>query len=367
MKKAIRIILLSLLGIAVVGMFVFLWQKSRPKTVVYEIVTPTTRTIAKMSVATGKIEPRTEVEIKPQISGIISKIYKEAGQKVAVGEIIALVKVIPEMSQLNTAESRINVAKIDLERVKEQYDRDKELYDKKVFAREEYETSRANYLKAKEELQNAQDNYEIIRDGIAKRSGSYSNTQIRSTITGTILDIPVKVGNSVIQSNNFNDGTTIATIADLGDMIFDGTIDETEVGRIRVGMPILLKVGALQGYTFDATLEYISPKGTEENGAVMFEMKAAARIPDTVLVRSGYSANAEIILDKRDSVLSIPESAVAFENDSSFVYVLSHTDGEVQHFDRRPVTVGLSDGLNIEIVEGLTEADEVRGLQKMDN
>ncbi len=367
MKKAIRIVALALLGVAVVGMFVFLWQKSRPKTVTYDIVTPSLQNIAKMSVATGQIEPRNEVAIKPQISGIISEIYKEAGQKVAVGEIIALVKVIPEMSQLNSAESRISVAKIDLERIEEQYTRDKDLYNKKVIAREEYETSRANYLKAKEELQNATDNYEIIRDGIARRSGAYSNTQIRSTIAGTILDIPVKVGNSVIQSNNFNDGTTIATIADLGDMIFKGKIDETEVGRIREGMPIVLKIGALQGQTFDATLEYISPKGTEESGAVMFEMKAAARIPDTVLVRSGYSANAEIILDKRDSVLAIPESSVVFENDSSFVYVLKNSDGDEQQFERQPITVGLSDGLNVEIVAGLADSTQVRGLQHVDD
>lgn len=367
MKRAIRIVLLSLLGVAVVGMFVFLWQKSRPKAVTYDIVTPSLQTIAKMSVATGKIEPRNEVEIKPQISGIISEIYKEAGQKVAVGEIIALVKVIPEMSQLNSAESRINVAKIDLERVEEQYNRDKDLYNKKVLAREEYETSRANYLKAKEELQNAKDSYEIVRDGIARRSGVYSNTQIRSTITGTILDIPVKVGNSVIQSNNFNDGTTIATIADLGDMIFEGKIDETEVGRIREGMPIVLKIGALQGQTFDATLEYISPKGTEENGAVMFEMKAAARIPDSVLVRSGYSANAEIILDKRENVLAIPESSVVFENDSSFVYVLKSGSDKEQQFDRQPITVGLSDGLNVEILSGIGDSTQVRGLQQIEN
>ena len=222
MKKAIRIILLSLLGIVVIGTFVFLWQKSQPKTVVYEIVKPSIQTISKKTVATGKIEPRNEVSIKPQISGIIAKIYKEAGQRVQAGEIIALVKVIPEMSQLNSAESRVNVAKIDLERIQKQYERDEKLYDSKVLSREDFEQSKANYLKSKEELQNAVDNVEIIKDGIAKRSGSYSNTQIRSTITGVILDIPVKVGNSVIQSNNFNDGTTIATIADMNDMIFVG-------------------------------------------------------------------------------------------------------------------------------------------------
>lgn len=365
MKKVVRIILLVLLGVLIVGTFVFLWQKSRPKEAVYDVLTPSVQTIAKKTVATGKIEPRNEVEIKPQISGIIAQIYKEAGQKVAVGDVIALIKVIPEMSQLNSAEGRINVAKIELERVETQYKRDKALYEQKVLAREDYETSLANYQKAKEELQNANDNYEIIRDGISRRSGSYGNTQIRSTISGTILDIPVKVGNSVIQSNNFNDGTTIATIADMGDMIFEGKIDETEVGRIHEGMAIVLSIGALQDHKFDAELEYISPKGVEENGAVMFEMKAAAHIPDSIVVRSGYSANAEIILAQRNNVLTVPESSVAFENDSSFVYVLKSGEGVPQQFERQFVTLGLSDGINIEIVDGLADSVQVRGLQRI--
>jgi len=364
MKKAIRIILLSLLGVVVIGTFVFLWQKSQPKTIVYDIVKPSIQTISKKTVATGKIEPRNEVSIKPQISGIIAKIYKEAGQRIQAGEIIALVKVIPEMSQLNSAESRVTVAKIDLERIQKQYDRDEKLYQSKVLSREDYEQSNANYLKSKEELQNAVDNVEIIKDGIAKRSGSYSNTQIRSTITGVILDIPVKVGNSVIQSNNFNDGTTIATIADMNDMIFEGKIDETEVGRVHEGMSIVLTVGALQDMKFNAKLEYISPKGVEENGAVMFEMKAAARIPDSVVIRAGYSANAEIILDQRKDVLTIPESAVLFENDSSFVYVLKNTNGKVQNFEKKLVVLGLSDGINIQVTKGVVDSMQIRGLQK---
>jgi len=367
MKKAIRIILLSLLGVVVIGTFVFLWQKSQPKTIVYDIVKPSIQTISKKTVATGKIEPRNEVSIKPQISGIIAKIYKESGQRIQAGEIIALVKVIPEMSQLNSAESRVTVAKIDLERIQKQYDRDEKLFQSKVVSREDYEQSKANYLKSKEELQNAIDNVEIIKDGIAKRSGSYSNTQIRSTITGVILDIPVKVGNSVIQSNNFNDGTTIATIADMNDMIFEGKIDETEVGRVHEGMPIVLTVGALQDKKFNATLEYISPKGVEENGAVMFEMKAAARIPDSVVIRAGYSANAEIILDQRKDVLTIPESAVSFENDSSFVYVLKNAKDKVQNFEKKLVVLGLSDGINIQVMKGVVDSMNIRGLQKIEN
>ena len=208
---------------------------------------------------------------------------------------------------------------------------------------------------------NAQDNLEIVRDGIARRSAQYSNTQIRSTVTGMILDVPVKVGNSVIQSNNFNDGTTIATIADMSDMIFKGKIDETEVGRLKEGMPISLTVGALTDEKFNAVLEYISPKGTEENGSILFEIKAAVTIPDTVFVRSGYSANAEIILEKRDSVVAIPESAVEFEGKKTYVQLVTDTINKPQQFKKKEVELGLSDGIKIEVKKGITVKDLIRG------
>lgn len=360
MRKYIKFVFIGLFVLVLIWTFVFLWQKSRPEKVVYQIVTPDTLTIEKKTVATGKVEPRDEVLIKPQISGIISELYKEAGQKVKAGDVLAKVKVIPEMGTLNAAESRVNVAKLNMEQTKREYDRTKQLYESKVIAREEYEKSETALKQAREELQSAQDNLEIVRDGIAKRSAQFSNTQIRATITGMILDVPVKVGNSVIQSNNFNDGTTIASIADMGDMIFKGKIDETEVGRIREGMPLTLTVGALKDSKFEATLEYISPKSIEENGAILFEIKAAAQIPDTVFVRAGYSANAEIILDKRDNVLAIPESTVEFQQDSAFVQVVV-SEEPVQKFEKRAVKVGLSDGIHIEVLEGITATDRIRG------
>lgn len=362
MKKVLKISLLVLLGVVVIGTFVYLFQKSKTAPVVYDIVAPTVQTISKKSIATGKIEPRNEVQIKPQISGIISHIYKVAGEKVQKGDVIALVKVIPEMSQLSGAESRLNIAKIDLDQAKVDYDRVAKLFDKKVVAAEEFEKQRVVYNKTKEEYQNAVDNLEIIKDGIAKRSGEFSNTQIRATISGTILDIPVKVGNSVIQSNNFNDGTTICTIADMSDMIFKGEIDESEVGRIAAGMPLVLTIGALQDMTFDAMLEYVSPKGVEANGAVMFEIKAAATIPDGVVVRAGYSANAEIILVQRKDVVALPEGVVEVQGDSAFVYLLDSADSKTQSFIRQPVKVGISDGMNIEIVSGVELDTKVRGL-----
>lgn len=366
MKKFFKIFGLAVLAIFVIGTFVFLYQKSRPKIVEYEVVKPEIKTIEKKTIATGKIEPRNEVMIKPQISGIISAIYKEAGQKVQYGEVIALVKVIPEMSAVNSSESRVNTAKIDLDHQKSLFDRNKNLFDKKVISQEDFEQSSAAYQRAKEEYQTAIDNLEIVKEGIIKRSGQYGNTQIRSTITGTILDIPVKVGNSVIQSNTFNDGTTIAVVADLNDMIFRGNIDETEIGRVKIGMPVMLNVGALQNVSFPADLEYISPKGEDKNNAIMFEMKAAAHIPDSIIIRAGYSANAEITLESRKNVVAVPENSIVIESDSIFVYQFLKMDGKKQIFEKKVVKIGLSDGIFTEITEGLDTTMQIRGLEKLE-
>jgi len=360
MKKIGKIILLCLLGVAVISTFYFLWKKSQPVKTEYEIVEPTLGDVETKTVATGKVEPRDEVLIKPQMSGIISELMKEAGQMVREGEIIARIKVIPEMTQLNSAESRVRVARINLEQITSTYERDEQLHQQGVIAREDYESSLATYKKAQEELENAIDNLDIIRDGITKSSAATSTTQVRSTITGMILDVPVKVGNSVIQSNTFNDGTTIASVADMNNMLFVGKIDETEVGRIHEGMPLKLTVGALDGQQFDAVLEYVSPKGVEENGAVMFEMKAAVRIPEEVFIRAGYSANGEIVLKEAKNVLTLPENCIEFSNDSAFVHRLTQELPE-QQFERHHVKVGLSDGIKIEIAEGLSEDDKVRG------
>lgn len=360
MKKIVRIVLLVLVGLAVLGTFYFLWKKSQPVVTVYEVVTPKTGTVETKTVATGKVEPRDEVLIKPQMSGIISEVLKEAGQMVKAGEIIARIKVIPEMVQLNSAESRVRVANINLEQIEQTFKRDKQLFEQGVISKEDYETSEANYRKATEEVENAQDALEIIREGISKRSTASSTTQVRSTITGMILDVPIKVGNSVIQSNTFNDGTTIASVADMSDMIFKGKVDETEVGRIHEGMPIKLTIGALDSRTFDAVLEYVAPKGVEENGAILFEIKAAAVIPKDVYIRAGYSANAEIVLKRAQDVLTIPESTVEFQGDSAFVQVLEQ-ETPLQVFEKRNVTVGLSDGIQIEIQTGLTDKDKIRG------
>ena len=355
-----RIVLLSFVGLLVLSTFIFLWKKAQPVVTVYEIVTPATGTVETKTVATGHVEPRYEVLIKPQISGIISELMKEAGQKVTAGEIIARVKVIPEMVQLNSAESRVNVADISLKQIESTFKRDEQLFKQGIMTAEEYDVSKANYMKAKEEYDNAQNALEIVRDGIAKNSKVSSTTQIRSTITGMILHVPVKVGNSVIQSNNFNEGTTIASVANMNDMIFRGNVDETEIGKINEGMPIKLTIGALESQTFQAVLEYVSPKGEEKNGAIQFEIKAAVSLPDTAFVRAGYSANAEIVLKRAENVLTIPESTVEFRGDWAFVQLVKQ-EKPTQGFERHPIKTGLSDGIKIEVKEGLTSSDKIRG------
>lgn len=361
MKKILKIVVLVIIGLLVLGTFFLLWKKSQPKEIKYEIVTVEPGDIENTSVATGKVSPRDEILIKPQISGIISEVLKEAGDYVKAGDVIATVKVIPEIASLNSAESRVNVAEINLRQIKAEYERQKQLFEKGVISKEEMDKSDADYKKAVEEKENSIDNLDIIKNGISKKTAQYSNTQIRSTITGMILDVPVKTGNSVIQANTFNDGTTIATVANMNDMIFIGKIDETEVGRVHAGMPMKLSIGAIENKKFDATLEYIAPKGTEENGAILFEIKAAARIPDTVVVRAGYSANAEIVLSKADKVLTIPESTISFSNDSAYVYVLKDTLNNKQTFDKKHITVGLSDGIKVEVKSGLNKGDKIRG------
>ena len=361
MKKIRGIILLVILGLVVLWTFFVLWNKSRPKVDVYEIVTPITGMVENKTIATGKVEPRDEILIKPQISGIVSEVMKEAGQKVALGEVIATVKVIPEMGQLNSAESRVRVADISMKQVQTEYERQKSLFDSKVISKEEYDASYATFKKAEEEKSNAQDALDIVREGVAKKYANLSNTQIRSTISGMILDVPVKVGNSVIQANTFNDGTTIASVANMNDLIFRGNIDETEVGKVKEGMPIVLTVGALSGEKFDARLEYISPKGTESNGAVLFEIKAAVRgVPDSVFIRAGYSANGEIVLARASNVLTIPESSVEFSNDSAFVYKVKEEKPR-QVFEKSLIKIGISDGVKVEVKEGLTTNDKIRG------
>ena len=300
--------------------------------------------------------------MKPQISGIITHLYKQAGDMVSAGEVIAKVKVIPDMGQLSSAEARVRLAGINLKQAQVDFDREESLYRQKLVSEEEYDKQKQALNQAREEVAAAQDALEVVRDGVSKSNANASSTLIRSTISGLILDVPVKVGNTVVLSNTFNDGTTIATVANMNDLIFRGNIDETEVGRLVEGMPMKITIGALQNLKFEAVLEYVSPKAVENNGANQFEVKAAVTAVRDGKIRSGYSANAEIVLAKAEGVLSVPESAIEFSGDSTFVYVVGGA-GEQKTYRRTQVVTGLSDGVNIEIKSGITTKDKVRGPQ----
>ena len=360
-----KMIIAGLVAIVFIGTFVFLWIKAQPQPKVYDEFTPTVADLRKTTVLTGKIEPRNEVNIKPQISGIITELMKEAGQTVQAGEVIAKVKVIPDMGQLSSAQSRLRLAEINLKQARTDYEREKVLFDKGLVSADEYDKIHQAYNQSREERSAAQDNLEVVRDGVSSNNANASSTLVRSTVTGVILDIPVKVGNSVILSNTFNDGTTIATVANMNDLIFRGNVDETEVGQVNVGMPMTITVGALQDLKFNARLEYISPKAVEANGANQFEIKAAVQVPEKTGVRSGYSANAQIVLAEALHVLTVPESAIHFEGNNTYVYLVQGK-GKNKTYQRRDVKVGLSDSVNIQIKSGLTTNDRVRGLERVE-
>lgn len=357
MKKVIKYILVILALVIFVGTFVFLLRKSKPEVETYNEFEVAYADIKRTTVVTGKIEPRNEVNIKPQINGIISELYKEAGQMVNEDEVIAKLKVIPDMSSLSSAESRVRLAEINLKQAKVNFEREKALYDKDLVSAEEYDSVSQSYEQAKEEQAAAQDALEVIRDGVSSSNATGSSTLVRSTITGLILDIPVKVGNSVIQANTMNDGTTVATVANMSDLLFVGDVDETEVGSLVEGMNMTITIGALPDYSSAATLEYISPKAVENNGANQFEIKAALDADSNYAVRSGYSANAEIVLQSCEHVLSVPESTLELEENKYYVYVKT-SEGV---YEKREVTTGLSNGINIEIKSGVSEGETVRG------
>lgn len=363
MKKVFKILLWVVITLIFAGTFIFLYKNSQTKDVIYRTVMPKVIDIERTTVLTGKIEPRDEIAVKPQISGIITEINVEPGQMVKAGDVIARIKVIPEASQLSSAENRVNVARINLEEARQKHERNSSLYEKKVISREEYEGTLAAYNRAREEVTSAQDAVNIVKQGVSMYNASESNTMVRATITGLVLDVPVKVGSSVIQSNTFNDGTTIATIADMNNLIFKGTVDETEVGNLAVGMPMTIEIGALSDVNPSATIEYISPKGTESNGANTFEVKAALQLPEGVQMRAGYSANATVTLNGAKSVLSVPEAIVEFSGDSTFVYCLTDSVPK-QKFERKSITTGISNGIDIEVKSGIDSKTILRGEEK---
>lgn len=349
-----------LLGILIIGaLWAAAWfvQTNSKSAITYETKSPFIADIEQKTVATGKVIPEDEVEIKPQISGILEKIYMKEGAEVKAGELIATIKVVPNEQALNQAQGRVRNAEIALANSKIEFDRNKKLFDKGVISSQAFNNLKLQYDQAVQELENAKADYQIIRRGSAGGSSS-ANTNIRATVDGTILEIPVEEGDQVIQSNNFNDGTTIATIADLGKMIFEGQVDEGEVGKLELGMPLEISLGAIEDKKFDAKLRFIAPKGIEEAGAVQFKIEGDVNIEDDFLIRAGYSANASLVLEKRDSVLVIPEALLQFDKKTDEPYV-EVAVGD-QEFERRDIEIGISDGVNVEVLSGITESDEVK-------
>jgi HlyD family secretion protein len=363
MKRILRPLLILVGIVVVLWSFWFLYQKSAKKPEEFTIEKPRKENIVKKTVANGSIVPRREIAIKPVVSGIVTEVLVEAGQEVKQGDVIARIQIVPDMLSLSNAENRVRTAEIAVQNAQMNFDRNKPLAAKGVIAAAEMQTFDIALRNAKQELDAAQDALQVVRDGISKSSRSASNTLVKSTVTGMILDVPIKEGNSVIERNNFNEGTTIALVADMTDLIFQGKVDESEVGKVSLGMPVVLTVGAVENATWDAELEYIAPKGVEESGAIQFEIRAAVKVKEGMTLRAGYSANADIVLEQRDSVLAVPESIVEFntKGDSAWVQVKK---GEL--WTKTWIRTGLSDGINIEVLEGVDKDTELRGGKKLE-
>jgi HlyD family secretion protein len=357
MKIVFRSLLVLILIVSFVGTGYFLYRKSQKPPVIFETESPSYLDIIKKTVATGSIVPRKQIALKSQVSGVVEKIFVEAGQIVKQGDQVARIRIIPNVVALNNAEANLKTAVINFKNAEKEVDRQRGLFEDKIISDFDYNKYVLQYNLRKEEVESAENNLELVKEGASKKSGTVSNI-VNSTADGMILDVPVKEGTFVIESNTFNEGTTIASVANMNDLIFQGKVDESEVGKLREGMELQLKIGALDREAFFASLEYIAPQGKEDQGAIQFEIKAAVKLQTGTFLRAGYSANADIVLDKRDSVLSIKESNLIFDGNKTFVEV----EKSPQVFDKKEIKTGLSDGINIEILGGLTKTDKIKKL-----
>ncbi|MDV7139988.1 efflux RND transporter periplasmic adaptor subunit [Maribacter sp. TH_r10] len=358
MKKSVTLIILLVLVVTFGGAMYYLYQKNAEDPVVYETEAPSKKDIIKKTVATGSILPLEEVLIKPNISGVIEEVYVEGGDYVKSGDLLARIKVVPNLTALNDARNSIEEARIDLQDQKRNLDRQKSLFDKGVISKVDLERAQVSFDQAQQAYGAANKRYDIVKTGTTSGFGNSANTMIRATVSGMVLDVPVEVGNQVIESNNFNEGTTIAAIADVEKMIFEGKVDESEVGKISEDLPLEITVGAIENKVFDAVLDYIAPKGEEENGAIQFEIKGTLKKQDSVFIRAGLSANASIILGRADSVLALKEALVQFDPGTKKPFVEIET-GE-QDFERRDIQLGISDGIFVEVKSGVSDGDKIK-------
>ena len=358
MKKGVTVTVLIFIAILFFGALYYLYAKNQESPVVFETDKTEIKTIVKNTIATGNIVPDEEVLIKPNISGIIEEVYIKAGESIKAGDLIAKIKVVANVSNLSSSQNQMKTAKIQLENQEKLFQRQKILFDKGVISANDFDAAQLAYNQAKQNYNSSKQGFDIVKTGTTAGLGNYANTLIRSTVNGMVLDVPVKVGNQVIESNNFNEGTTIASVADVGRMIFVGKIDESEVGKIKEKLPIEITVGAIENKKFDAELTYIAPKGKTENGAIQFEIKAALTNRDDTFIRAGLSANASIILEKADKVLAIKESLVQFDKKTQKPYV-EIMIGE-QKFERKDLELGVSDGIYVEVKKGIKASDKIK-------
>ena len=357
MNKFVKYGLIAILVLGAMWAATYFIKTNSKSAITYDTKNPFVSTIELKTVATGKVIPQEEIDIKPQITGIIDRLYREEGDLVSVGDLIATIRVVPNEQALNQSRGRVRNAELALNNIKIEYDRNKKLFDRGVISNQDFNNLQLQYDQAVQELENARADYQIILKGSAG-GATNANTNILATINGTILEIPVEVGDQVILANNFNEGTTVATIADLSKMIFEGQVDEGEVGKLKVGMPLEISLGALEDQNFDAILKFIAPKGVEEAGAVKFKIEGDVSVSDTVLIRAGYSANASLTLEKKDSIMVIPEALLQFDRETDKPYVEVATGD--QQFERRDIEIGISDGVNVEIISGLEMEDQVK-------
>ncbi len=372
MKRTTTVIVLVLIVVVFGTSLYYLWMKNQEDPVTYTTDVATEETIVLKTVATGSIVPKEEVLIKPNISGVIDKVYVEAGEFVQSGDLIAQIRVIPNVSTLTSAKNTIasnqtalQTAEINFKTQKAIYDRQKTLFDKGVISANDFDQVNNTYLQAKQQVEQARinvrqsrQNYDIVKTGTTSGLGEIAQTQVRATVSGMVLDVPVKEGNQVIEANNFNEGTSIASLADVKKMIFEGKVDESEVGKIKEGLPLEITVGAIENETFDAVLDYIAPKGVEENGAIQFEIKGSLKSIDSTFIRAGLSANASIILDKAENVLALKEALVQYDQETKKPFV--EVEVGDQKFERRDIELGISNGIFVEVKSGVSKTDKIK-------
>lgn len=355
MKRIISYFIVCVIGVVFAGTLVFLYRKSHQSTVVYQLDSPVRMTLIRKAVAIGKVIPRREIEVKSQVSGVVDKLYVTAGQTVRKGDIIARIALRPNMLSLSSAEAQLETAKINLRNQALDLERYKKLAAQGLISESQYNQYTMNYDVQKEAVDSAQDSLLLLKTGSTRNSNMVSNL-IPATIDGMVLDVPNKEGAFIVETSTFQSGTSLATLADMRDMIFEGLVDESEVGKLREGMELVLNVGALEGKPFAARLEYISPKGVTDQGAIKFTIRAAVKLRSDLFLRSNYSANADIVLDKRENALAINEGDLIIEDNATSVEV----ESSPQHFVKRAIKTGISDGVNIEVLSGLRPDEKIK-------